>query len=72
MNITAVTTIRSMILMETGANIICWKRLQKRKVEREAKLKKTLGAAAVVGSILMAVLGEGGSPALVVAGVALY
>lgn len=46
--------------------------LQKRKVEREAKLKKTLGAAAVVGSILMAVLGEGGSPALVVAGVALY
>ena len=46
--------------------------LQKRKVEREAKLKKTLGAAAVVGSILMAVLGEGGSPGLVVAGVALY
>ena len=45
--------------------------LQKRKVEREAKLKKTLGAAAVVGSILMAVLGEGGSPGLVVAGVAL-
>ena len=46
--------------------------LQKRKVEREAKLKKTLGAAAVVGSILMAVLGEGGSPGLVVAGIALY
>ena len=47
--------------------------LQKRKVEREAKLKKTLGAAAVVGTILMALLGEGGpSPAMVAAGVALY
>ena len=46
--------------------------LQKRKVQREAKLKKTMGAAAVIGSILLAVFGEGGSPGLVVAGVALY
>ena len=46
--------------------------LHKRKVEREAKLKKTLGAAAIVGSILMAVLGEGGSPGMAMAGIALY
>ena len=46
--------------------------LQKRKIEREAKLKKTLGGAAVVGSILIALLGEGFSPGMVVAGVALY
>ncbi len=46
--------------------------MQKRKVEREAKLKKTLGAAAVVGSILIAVLGGDPSPALVAAGVATY
>lgn len=46
--------------------------LEKRKVEREAKFKKTLGAAAVIGSIVMVVLGEGASPGLVVAGVALY
>ena len=46
--------------------------LQKRKVEREAKMKKTLGAAAVVGTILMAILGEGPSPAMLAAGVALY
>ena len=46
--------------------------LQKRKVEREAKLKKTLGAAAVIGTILMAVLGEGGSPGMFAAGIALY
>jgi hypothetical protein len=46
--------------------------LEKRKVERESKVKKALGAAAVVGSILMAVLGENISPALVVGGAALY
>lgn len=46
--------------------------LQRREVEREARLKKTLGAAAVVGSILMAVFGEGVSPGLVVGGVLLY
>lgn len=46
--------------------------LEKRKVEREAKLKKSLGAAAVVGSLVMLVLGEGVSPGLVVAGASLY
>ena len=46
--------------------------LQKRKIEREAKLKKALGGAAVVGSVLLALMGEGFSPGLVVAGVALY
>ncbi len=46
--------------------------LEKRKVEREAKFKKTLGAAAVIGSIVMVVLGENASPGLVVAGVSLY
>ncbi len=46
--------------------------LEKQKVQRESKVKKALGAAAVVGSILMVVLGENISPALVVGGVALY
>jgi hypothetical protein len=46
--------------------------LEKRKVERESTAKKVLGAAAVIGSILMVVLGENVSPALVVGGVSLY
>lgn len=46
--------------------------LQKRKIEREAKYKKALGGAAVVGSVLLAILGEGFSPGMAVAGVALY
>ena len=46
--------------------------LQKRKVEREARMKKALGGAAVVGAILIAVLGGDASPALIAAGVATY
>ena len=46
--------------------------LQKRKIEREARLKKALGGAAVVGSVILAILGEGFSPGMAVAGVALY
>jgi len=46
--------------------------LEKRKVEREAKFKKTLGVAAVVGSIVLVVLGENIEPGLVIGGVALY
>ena len=46
--------------------------LQKRKIEREAMYKKMLGGAAVVGSILMVLLGEGFSPGMTIAGAAIY
>ncbi len=46
--------------------------LEKRKVEREAKFKKALGAAAVVGGIVLVVLGENVDQGLMIGGVALY
>lgn len=46
--------------------------LQKRKIEREAMFKKVLGGAAVVGSIVLAILGEGYSPGMTIAGAAIY
>jgi hypothetical protein len=46
--------------------------LQKRKIEREAMMKKVLGGAAVLGSVLLVVMGEGFSPGMAVAGVAIY
>ena len=49
--------------------------LQKRKIEREAKLTKALGAAAVAGSVLLAVTNKKISrisPELLIAGVAVY
>ena len=46
--------------------------LQKRKIEREAMFKKALGGAAVVGSVLLAILGEGYSPGMTIAGAAIY
>ncbi|MEM8845067.1 MAG: hypothetical protein AAGB35_08490 [Pseudomonadota bacterium] len=46
--------------------------LQKKKIEREAIVKKALGGAAVVGSVLLAILGEGFSPGMAIGGVAIY
>ena len=46
--------------------------LQKRKIEREAMVKKVLGGAAVIGSVLLVLLGEGFSPGMTAAGVAIY
>ena len=46
--------------------------LQKKKIEREAIVKKALGGAVVVGSVLLAILGEGFSPGMAIGGVAIF
>ncbi|MFK8026479.1 MAG: hypothetical protein AB8C40_00290 [Gammaproteobacteria bacterium] len=46
--------------------------IEKRKVEREAKFKKLLGAAAILGSAVILVKDGNISPSLVIAGVSLY